>query len=118
MSRAIAQHDGNASDWDCDRNIILSIPIEVGNHSVKRAAHSVVKQLQLLEAAVGLSKQHADIVRMEIWNDEIGNTIAVQITPSQVRRIVRSQVVAMMPGTRFPVDSPRPPLRLDTVHIR
>jgi len=38
VSLTITQHDGNAQKWDCDRNIIFAVPIEIGNHSIKRPA--------------------------------------------------------------------------------
>src|SRR5215831_2710730 len=95
VPQAVPQQDGNAAGRNRDRDVILAVPVEVGNHSVEWKDSTRVEQLQGLEAAVPVSEQHADVGGVEIWYDQIGNAISVQITHGKVHRDIGSHIVTV-----------------------
>src|SRR5262249_5025232 len=96
MAQAIAEQNGNTAGRKSDRNVILAVAVEVGNHSIERIGVSGIEQLQRLKTAISLSEKYTDTGGVvEIWHDKIGNAVAVQITRGKVHRSICCRIVTV-----------------------
>src|SRR5262249_49987789 len=96
MPQVIAEQNGNTAGRKSDRNVILAVVVEVGNYSIERIGATGIEQLQRLETAISLSEKYTDAGGVvEIWHDEIGNAIPVQIICGNVHRSICRRIVTV-----------------------